>query len=259
MTSTANTVAWRIVAAIFVFVLLSPLVLVILFAFTNRPLANFPIEELSLHWWSEMVEHRQFATAFWNSLIVGGLVGVISAVVGTAAALGLARMPPRRAGIGIAILSLPLMMPPLVLAVALLTAFVSVDMTLSLGTVVLSHLLFTQPFVILVVYARMTSFDWRVVDSARDLGASPFKAFLTVTLPIIQPTIIGAALFAVALSIDDFVITLFTIGDGNTLPIFVWGMMRTGLKPTVNAIGTLIILMSIGLTLIALWLTKYRG
>lgn len=257
--SRTNQAIWRVVAGIFVFLLLSPLVLVILFAFTSRSLANFPIEALSLRWWGEMLGHRQFAAAFWNSLIVGGLVGVLSAVVGTAAAMGFARMAPRRAGIGIAILSLPLMMPPLVLAVSLLTAFVSVGMTLSLGTVVLSHLLFTQPFVILVVYARMAAFDWTVVDSARDLGASPFRAFLTVTLPIIQPTVIGAALFAVALSIDDFVITLFTIGDGNTLPIFVWGMMRTGLKPTVNAIGTLIILMSIGLTLVALWLTRYRS
>ena len=258
MTAT-QTIAWRTVALVFVFVMLSPLALVIIFAFTSRSLANFPIEALSLQWWTEMVEHRQFASAFWNSMIVAGLVGVMSATVGTAAAMGFARMPPKRAGVGIAILALPLMMPPLVLAVALLTAFVSVDMTLSLGTVVLSHLLFTQPFVILVIYARMATFDWRVVDSARDLGASPFRAFMTVTLPIIQPTVIGAALFAVALSIDDFVITLFTIGDGNTLPIFVWGMMRTGLKPTVNAIGTLIIVLSIGFTLIALWLTKYRG
>ncbi len=250
---------WKLLGAIFVFVLLSPLVLVIVFAFTSRSLANFPIEALSLQWWGEMLDHRQFATAFWNSLIVAGLVGLCSATVGTAAAIGFARLPPKRAGIGIAILALPLMMPPLVLAVALLTAFVSVDMTLSLTTVVLSHLLFTQPFVILVVYARMASFDWRVVDSARDLGATPLRAFWTVTLPIIQPTVVGAALFAVALSIDDFVITLFTIGDGNTLPIFVWGMMRTGLKPTVNAIGTLIIVMSIGFTLIALWLTRYRG
>ena len=91
---------------------------------------------------------------------------------------------------------------------------------------ILSHLLFTQPFVVIVVYARMLSFDWRVVESARDLGASPLRAFVTVTLPIIQPTVIGAALIAVALSIDDFVITFFTIGGGNTLPTFVWGMIR---------------------------------
>jgi spermidine/putrescine transport system permease protein len=105
----------------------------------------------------------------------------------------------------------------------------------------------------------MLSFDWRVVESARDLGASPLRAFVTVTLPIIQPTVIGAALIAIALSIDDFVITFFTIGGGNTLPTFVWGMIRTALRPTVNAIGTLIIFITLGSTILALWLTRYRA
>ena len=88
---------------------------------------------------------------------------------------------------------------------------------LTLGTVILSHLLFTLPFVVLVVYARMRNFDYRVVESARDLGASPLHAFFTVTLPIIRPTVVGAALIAVSLSIDDFIITNFTIGGGVTL------------------------------------------
>ena len=252
-------IGWRLTGALFVFFLLSPLVLVVLFAFTDRALANFPIENLSLRWWQRMFEHRQFVPALRNSLIVGGAVGLVSAAIGTMAAMGLARLPPRRAGLGIAVLSLPLMLPPLVLAVALLTFYVSVGLRLSLLTVILSHLLFTQPFVVLVVYARMLGFDERVVESARDLGASPLRAFVTVTLPIIQPTVIGAALIAVALSIDDFVITFFTIGSGNTLPTLVWGMIRTALTPTVNAIGTLLILVTVGSTLAALWLTRYRG
>jgi spermidine/putrescine transport system permease protein len=151
------------------------------------------------------------------------------------------------------------MLPPLVLGVALLTFYVGTGVKIGLQTVILSHLLFTQPFVVMVVYARMATFDYRVVESARDLGASPLKAFFTVTLPIIQPTVIGAALIAVALSFDDFIITFFTIGSGNTLPTLVWGMIRTGLTPAVNAIGTLLILLTIGSTLIALWLTRYRG
>ena len=157
------------------------------------------------------------------------------------------------------LLTLPIMMPPLVLGVALLSFYVSIDLKLGLPTVILSHVLFVQPFVILVVYARMINFDPRVVESARDLGASPLQAFLTVTLPIIRPVVIGAALIAMALSIDDFIITFFTIGTGNTLPTLVWGMIRTGLTPAVNAIGTLILLLTIGSTVIALQLTRYRG
>jgi spermidine/putrescine transport system permease protein len=257
MTPLARSV-WFVIGAAFVLFLLVPLLLVILFAFTDRAISNFPMG-FSLMWWDTMLAHPQFLPALGNSLTVAGSVGAISAIVGTMAAMGFARLPPRRSGLAIALLCLPLMLPPLVLAVALLGFYVSVGLTLSLMTVILSHLLFTQPFVVMVVYARMMTFDWRVVESARDLGASPFEAFRTVTLPIIQPTVIGAALIGAALSIDDFVITFFTIGSGNTLPTFIWGMIRTALTPTVNAIGTLIILITIGSTLLALWLTKYRG
>ena len=97
------------------------------------------------------------------------------------------------------------------------------------------------------------------MDSARDLGASPLRAFMTVTLPIIRPTIIGAALIALSISLDDFVITFFTIGAGNTLPTLVWGMVRTSLDPTINAIATLLILLSVGSTFLALRVSSYRG
>ena len=254
-----STLFWRAIAGAFVFFLLSPLLLVVLFSFTDRGISAFPIEGLSIQWWVAMIEHRQFASALTNSLVISGAVALISAAVGTMAAIGLARLPPRQANIGIAALCLPLMLPPLVLAVALLSAYVAAGMKLGLLTVILAHLLFTQPFVILVVYARMVSFDHTVVESARDLGASPIKAFFTVTLPIIRPTVIGAALIAAALSLDDFIITFFNIGGGNTLPTFVWGFIRTGLRPTVNAIGTTILVMTVGATIIALWLTRYRG
>jgi len=250
---------WGMAGALFVLFLLAPLALVILFSFTDRTISNFPINALSLQWWDAMLANPQFLPALKNSLIIGATVGLSSAVIGTMAAMGFARLPPRRSSLAIAVLCLPLMLPPLVLAVSLLSFYVSIGLSLSLGTVILSHLLFTQPFVVIVVYARMLSFDWRVVESARDLGASSLRAFVTVTLPIIQPTVIGAALIAIALSIDDFVITFFTIGGGNTLPTFVWGMIRTALRPTVNAIGTLIIFITLGSTILALWLTRYRA
>jgi len=158
-----------------------------------------------------------------------------------------------------AVLALPLMLPPLVLGVALLSFYVWIGLPLGFLTVVMSHLLFTLPFVILVVYARMQSFDFSMVESARDLGATPFLAFRTVTFPLVRPSIIGAALLSLALSIDDFVITFFTIGTGNTLPTFVWGMIRTSLTPTANAIGTLIVLLTIAATMLALRLTRFRG
>jgi spermidine/putrescine transport system permease protein len=157
------------------------------------------------------------------------------------------------------VLSTPLMLPPLVLGVALLSFYVAAGIRLGLVTVIMSQLLFTLPFVILVIVARLRSFDFRIVESARDLGASQLTAFRTVTLPVIQPSIIGAALISLALSLDDFIVTFFTIGSGNTLPTFVWGMIRTSLTPTANAIGTLILILTLTSTIVALRLTRYRG
>ena len=257
--SVASRLAWQVLALMFVVFFAAPLLIVILFAFTDRTLTNFPLTGPSLRWWYALATIPQFPAALGNSLLIALAVGVVSALVGVGAALGLAQLPQRAAGIAMGVLCLPLMLPSLVLAVSLLSFYVSIGLNPSIVTVILSHLLFTQPFVIIVVYARLASFDWQVVDSARDLGASPWHAFVTVTLPIIRPSVIGAVLLAVALSLDDFIITFFTIGSGNTLPTLLWGMIRTGLTPSVNAIGTLLIALTLGSTLLALRLTRYRG
>jgi len=252
-------IAHRIAGAVFVIVLLSPLILVVLFAFSDKAVSNFPIEGWSLRWWQAMVDFDPFPTALLNSLKVGLSVGFLAAVIGTMAALGLAAMPARRAQIAMTVLALPLMLPPLFIGVMLLVWFLFLKLELGLFTVVLGHLLFTLPFVVIVVYARLASFDFRTVEAARDLGASPLPAFRTITLPIIRPTIVGAALIAMSISLDDFVITFFTIGAGNTLPTLVWGMVRTSLDPTINAIATLLILLSVGSTFLALRVSSYRG
>jgi spermidine/putrescine transport system permease protein len=169
-------------------------------------------------------------------------------------------MPARRASALLSAVTLPVMLPALIIGVSLICFFVRfLDLRLSLLTVILGHLVIALPFVVLIVHARLATFDWAAVESARDLGASPWVAFRTVTLPIVQPTIVGAGLVALSLSLDDFVITFFTIGGGNTLPTLVWGMVRTSLDPTINAIATLLLVLSIGSTVIALRLSRYRS
>lgn len=257
--SVTGDVIWRGVMALLVTFLLGPFVLVMLFSFSDNPLSTFPVGEISLVWWRDMVAHPRFFDSLLNSVFIAVCVGVVSAAVGTMAAMGFARMKARSASLLISILSLPMMMPPLVLAVSLLSYYSALQLPLSLFTVIASHLLFTMPFVVLVIYARMATFDFTAVDSARDLGATPLVAFRTVTLPMIRPTVIGASLIAMALSIDDFIITFFTIGQGNTLPTMIWGMIRTQLTPSVNAIGTVLIALSLCSSVIALRLTKYRA
>lgn len=256
---TAMSPLWKLTTVVFVVFLLLPLVLVVLFAFTDRTITNFPIDRFSLRWWYEMAEHPQFLPSLTRSLLIGGIVALTSGVVGTMAAIGLAHLPRKTATLFLSVISLPMMLPPLVLAVSLVTFYVSLGVRLSLFTVTASHLLLTQPFVILIVYAQMRDFDMRVLESARDLGASRFTTFRTITFPIIAPTVFGAALMAAAISFDDFVITFFTIGSGNTLPTLVWGMMRSSVTPMVNAIGTLLLAATIASTLLGLWLTRYRG
>ena len=251
---------WRGFAGLTVIFMLTPLVLVVLFSFGESTLTNFPMGGVTVKWYVKLARNQEFWNALNNSLTVAGSVALASTVVGTLAALAIARLRPPIAGPWLIVLSLPMMMPPLVVAVALLVYYTQwLDVSLGLQTVIISHLVITQPFVILVVFARMVSFDYAMIDSARDLGASPWKAFSTVTLPIISTTIIGAALLALAISLDDFVITFFTIGGGNTLPTFVWGMIRTKLDPSINAIATILITLTTGSTMIAIWFSRYRG
>jgi spermidine/putrescine transport system permease protein len=152
------------------------------------------------------------------------------------------------------------MMPPLVIAIALVVLYVRwLALPLGLMTVIGGHVLITQPFVAAVVAARMSTFDFTGLEAARDLGASRTQTFLKVTLPQVRSAIIGAALIAFALSLDEFIITVFTIGGGNTLSTFVWGKIKTTLDPSINAIATILLVMTISATFVALRLTRYRG
>lgn len=204
MTSRFARTVWILFGAFAVLFMLSPLVLLVLFSFGENSLASFPMRGLTLDWYRRLFANDDFRVALKNSAVISLSVGAVSVIVGNLAAFAIARLRRKQAGPLLAIATLPLMMPPLVLAVALLTAFVSVEMTLSLHTVVLSHLLFTQPFVILVVYARMTGFDWRVVDSARDLGASPFRVFREVIFPLSLPGVLIGAIFVFVLCMGEF-------------------------------------------------------
>lgn len=253
-------ILWQAFGAAMLVFMLSPLALVVFFSLGENAQATFPVGGLTLHWYEVLFASDDFWRALANSAVVTLTVGLVSMVVGTIAAMALARMAPAAAGSVMSILASPIMLPPLVLALALATAFSSLGLPLGIPTVIASHLVFTQPFVILVVYAQMAGFNMAIVDSARDLGAGPWTIFRTVILPIIRPTLIGATLMAMAVSLDDFVITYFTIGGGGmTLPTMIWGMLRKALDPSINALGSLVLVATIGTSLVALRLTRYRG
>ncbi len=254
----AVVVWWCVGAAITVF-MLSPLFLLLLFCFTSGTQVSFPIPGLTLQWFAVLFESSEFRDAMGNSVVVTGTVGMVSTIVGTMAALALARADARISGLMIVCFSMPVMLPPLVLGIALLSFFASIGVPLGLKTVILAHLVFTQPFVIMIVHARMAAFNFTILDAARDLGASRLRAFFTITLPIAGPSIVGGCLVAMALSLDDFIVTFFTIGGGNTLPTFLWGMLRKGVNPTINVASVVLLSLTVMASLIAMRVTRYRG
>lgn len=249
----------NLIAGLALLFMLAPLLLVVVFSFGSSDVMTFPIPGLTVDWYRKLFARSEFWGALRSTAIVSLSVALAATVIGSMAAVVISRMRPKPAAASTFLFGLPMMMPPLVLALALLSAFAVAGVKLSLLTVILAHLTFTMPFVILIVAARLRDFDYTVLDSASDLGASPLTTFLTVTFPIIRPTLLGAALMSMALSLDDFVITFFMLGGGNTLPTLVWGMLRTGLDPSINALGTLILAFTLGTSAIALWLTRFRG
>lgn len=258
--SAASRTGWHLLLAVTVIFMVTPIVLVVLFSFASNQLLNFPLGGLTLDWYRGLWDDDEFRRAFWNSLKVAGPVCLISTLIGSAAAFAIARLRGIWPGVATQLLCLPLMLPPLVLAIALLSFYTQVaKVPLGLATVIASQLVVTQPLVVLVVAARMARFDYTLIDSARDLGAGPFAIFRKVTFPIVRSAVIGAALMAASISLDDFILTFFTIGTGNTLPTFIWSKIRTTLDPSINAVGSIILLLTMLSAAIAMWVSRYRG
>ncbi|GLK69042.1 ABC transporter permease [Hansschlegelia plantiphila] len=253
--------AWllpRVYALAVLAFLVLPLLLCVLFSFTTGNSAAFPIPSLGLGWYGRLAESPQFRAAAWTTAQITLGCGTAATAIGLATALGLERLSRRAAVLILLTLCLPLMAPPLVLGLSLLTFFNFIGLKLGVTATVLAHLLFTLPIVTSVLYARLSTMDKAALEAARDLGASPGRAFVTVTLPVIGPSLIGCMLIAMALSLDDFVIAFFTTGS-NTLSTLIWGMMRTTLNPGINAVGSCIIAISVVITAVAFKFTRYRG
>lgn len=234
-----------------------PLVFVVLFSFASNTVVRFPIEGVTLDWYARLFNDSEFLAAFQNSLTISVPAAVLATITGTMAALSLARS--KRNMVLLSALSTPVMLPPLVIAIGLVVLFLRwLAFPLGMSTVVAGHVLLAQPLVALIVAARLQSFDETAMEAARDLGATAHQAFWRVKFPQIRTSIIGAALIVFAISPDEFIVTIFTIGSGNTLSTFMWGKMRTSLDPSINAIATLTLVMTLVLVGISLLVSRNR-
>lgn len=240
--------AW--LALVYVF-LYTPIVVLMVLSFNK---AGMPTAwtGFSTDWYGRLLESPKIIAAAKNSLIVGIASTLIATTIGTLLALGVER---RKASSGLdALLFMPMIIPDIVLAIALLSFFTLVKFTLGLHSIILAHVVFNIAFVCAVVRARLKSFDWSLTEASRDLGAGAVTTFNKITFPLIWPAVVAAALLAFTLSIDEFIIAYFTAGAGQgstTLPMQIYAMIRFGVTPEINAMATIILLVSFVLVLMA--------
>lgn len=234
-----------------------PIAIVIIFSFSDSP--NVGIwGGFTFDWYGRMFRNDQLMNALRNSVVVALVSTAVSTILGTAAAISLERY---RRWLGKrtfdALLYLPVIIPDITMAVMLLLWFTQIGMTLSLTTIILAHIAFNISFVSIVVRARLANMDSSIEEAAADLYAGRWQAFRRVTLPLIWPGVIGGALLALTLSLDDVVVTSFVQGPGaTTLPVFVFGLIKRQVTPEINAVSTLMLVASMVLVFISL---GYQG
>jgi len=249
------------VTAVMVF-LYAPLLVLMAFSFNNSK-RNVVWRGFTTKYYEKAWNDSTLMEALGNSLTIAGLSTLFSLVLGTLAAIMLwrFRFPLKSATDGI--MSLPIIVPEICMGVAFLIFFSAVNWPkglpwpLSLSAITIAHITFSFPFVTMVVRSRLASFNKEQEEAAKDLGASEWQAFRDVLLPHIRPALIAGALLAFTLSLDDFVITFFTAGpDTITFPVKVYSMVRFSVTPVVNAASTVLIILTVALTAVAL---KFQG
>lgn len=232
------------VAGVYAF-LFAPIVVLVLFSF-NDSKRNATWKGFTLKWYDALFHDQPVLDALWLTLRVAVIATVIATLLGALAAYALTRYKFRGSSVYNGAIYVPLVIPEIVFAVALLSGFNAAGFGLNIKTVIIAHVAFMVSFVIVVVKARMAGFDKTLEEAAMDLGANELQTFAYVTLPFMLPGILAGALLAFVLSFDDFVITFFNSGVGNTtLPLKVYSMVKFGVTPEINAISVFMLLISI--------------
>ena len=225
-----------------------PLAIVVVYSFNDSRL-NAEWVGFTLHWYKTLFSDGNMIVAAGNSLLIATSASLVSTILGTAAGVAMYRYPTRLLSF---LVLAPIAIPEILMGVSLLIFFVLLNFTLGLVSVALAHIAFCIGFVAIVVRARLAGMDEGLTEAARDCGASPLDAFRYITLPLIMPGVIAGALMAFTLSIDDFVITFFTAGAGTvTLPLQIYSMIKIAVTPEVNAVSSLLMLLTLALIIVA--------
>ncbi len=229
-----------------------PVVLLPMFSVNDAVYVAFPLKGFTLQWYREALAHEAMLSALWNSIKVGLIVSVIATSLGMLAAKALTRYRIAGARAVIGFLSIPLVIPLIILGISLLVVLSQMGIDLSLATIVLGHVVITVPIAMFVLMSRLEGFDKSIEEAALDLGETPWMTFWRVTVPVALPGIVASLLLTFTLSFDEFLLAFFLAGDQLTLPIYIWGQLRFPAKlPSVLALGSMIIVGTFVLVIVA--------
>ncbi len=239
-------VALRLAAAVTLVFLFLPILVIVVFSF-NKPAGkfNYTWRGFTLENWLHPFKYPELARALRLSLEVAALSTAIALVLGTLVAVALVRQRFRGSKAVDTFMVLPLTSPEVVMGASLLTLFLSMGWPTGFWTIVIAHVAFEISFIAMTVRARIRGFDWTLEDASLDLGASPVRTFFSVTLPLIVPGVVAAAMLSFALSLDDFIITYFVSGSTVTYPLYVNAATKAAVPPQINVLATAILMISL--------------
>jgi len=246
---------YTILVYVFMF---SPIAVVMLLAFNSSQFGGFPMQGFSLRWFYKLAENEAIIRAFKTSFSLGLLTALVSTTIGVLASLALVRYRFRGKDLITTLLISPVLVPETVLAVGVLIFLRWLHMPRSFALLLMGHSIIALPFVVLVVQARLVGIKREYEEAARSLGASPAETFFQITLPLLMPAVFAGALFAFTISFDNITATIFWRPSGmETVPTQIFGMLRNSISPEINALGFVMIVITVGVPLMAGGLARY--
>ncbi|KSV79506.1 Inner membrane ABC transporter permease protein YdcV [compost metagenome] len=245
----ASVLSWSYLVLVYAFIFL-PVAVLVLFSFQDGRLPVPPFNGFSLQWYEAVFADRKLMAALGNSMVVALVSSVISVLLGFLAAYALARYKLPGSALQRGLLIAPMTVSYLIIALGLLSLMNALHIPLSLMTVGIGHVVINLPLCFAIIYASMGDHHINIERAARDLGASDFKVMVLVTAPMLMPSILAAFFLSVTFSWDEFIIAFLLSRFDVTLPVEIWSMLRSGLNPKTNAIGSLVFLASVAVLLI---------
>ena len=244
-----SCIYWAFVVYVFV-----PLILMVTMGFKDSKFIGFPIKSWTLGWYSGVFAVAEFLSAFTYSLVIAVLSTLISIVVGTWIAVLLEGRKFWGRALIFGITVLPALVPGIISAIAFRIYARYLGIEPGMGAIIWSHAVHNVPFVVLVLMARLSTLPKSQTEAARDLGADPIIAFLRITLPYLVPAIMGASIFCLLLSFDDFVRSFFLGGYEPTLPVLIFAKLKSGMSPEINAIATVALVIT---AVLGIWAERF--